>query len=111
MNAEISRAAKHLSRALSMSITKRELAEAVRSTQNKLQAIIKAEGDANGKRLESWYFEELVVEEIRNRRMGAFATAAAQLFTVIDADGQKETVGATNTKPPVHKNNLVTIVA
>ena len=111
MTSEIVGAAQQLDRAVSMPITAKELVEATRAAQNKLKAIIEAEGDADGIRLENWYLAELVTEELRSRRMSGFTTAAAQLFTAMTAKGQKETTGATNTKPPTYKNNLASIVA
>lgn len=100
-----------LDRAMSTPITAKELVEATTAAQNKLNAIIKAEGDADGTRLESWYLEELIADELRSRWMGGFTTAAARLFTAMTAEGQKETAGAVNTKPPTRKNNLISIIA
>lgn len=81
--------AAQLDRTVTAQITKKELLEATRAAQNKLRTIIKAEGDADGMRLEDWYLDELIAEEVRNRRMGAFTLATAQLFAEMDTERQK----------------------
>lgn len=110
MTSEISGKAQRLDRAMTAPITQKELVEATIAAQNKLKTIIKAEGDADGMRLEDWYLDELVAEEIRNRRMGAFTLAAAHLFADMDTKRQKEAAGAANTEPPTIIN-LAPIVA
>ena len=111
MATRISDVLQQLDRAVSTPITKKELVEATEAARNKLKAIIEAEGDADGMRLESWYLAELATEELRSRRMSKATTAAAQFIAAIAAEGQKKTASAANTKPSTCKNNLASIIA
>ena len=99
MKQNVARALQQLDAVTSTPLNKKELAEAVIAARAKLKRIIDMEGDADGIRLESWYFYEIISEELRSRRISGVTMAFTRLIAEMEAMGQKEAAGDGNTKP------------